>query len=750
MITENARAPAPQQAPNPPANDRADGRRALVLFLILWAIYVFTASARFHSDDEMSVFAVAASLVGRGDVTIDQIAWNQDLGGGVGRTLEDGRVYSKYGLGGALAIAPLVALAQTLPWAGAVGMATLLNGPLTAATAALLYLTGRRLGISATASALAALTFGLATLAWVYARYLFGEPIVAFSWMLAFWLLLGQSAAGAVGAGLASGWAILVRTASAMSAPLFLPLVLAGRKRHDLLLFLLPNALALAAVGLYNATRFGSPLDSGYNPVESFTAPLGEGLWGLLLSPGRGIVWYAPPVLLALVGAPLLLRRQPAAAATALLLVVTNLLLYAKWHAWHGGWGWGPRLLVPIVPFLLVLALPVFARAVAGGGRLGWAARLAVGALFFLGVAVSALGVLVDFNQPLLALLAAHPELGAGVLFLTLADWGASPIAAHLALLPSVAPDLVWLSGGIAWPLAIVGALTVLLTLRLVAAGWSGAPAWPVLALFSAIAIAALAGAGTHVAYAVGRLSPAGREIAAAVERIRAEARPGDRLVVVGVGEAEALLNRLPPWLPAVQILPEAEPLSPHAEARLARAASGKRIWLLQRTPQPPGEDNGIEARLDQLAYKRDTQTTGTVDLTRYIVAPPTVLTPAAIDFGDRLRLTGWAARVADATLLLDLDWLALRAPNARYVVSVRLTDGETRLQHDREPTDGARPTDQWRRGDTVRERLGLPLPADFTPGMYRLQLVVYPAGGGRPLPVGSGDVATAGEVRLP
>ncbi|MFN8533950.1 MAG: hypothetical protein U0556_10420 [Dehalococcoidia bacterium] len=738
-------------APNAP--DRfADVRRAVIVFLLLWSVYAVTASVRFHSDDEMSVWAVAASLVGRGETTIDQIAWNQDLGGGVGRAMEDGRVYSKYGIGGSLAVAPLVALGALIPWAGTVGLATLLNGPVTAATGALLFLIGRRLSFGPAASALAALGYGLATLAWVYARYLFGEPLVALGWTAAFWLLLRPAPVGTLAAGIAAGAAILVRTASAVSVPLFLPLV--WRSPWRVLLFLLPNVVALAAVGVFNALRFGSPFDSGYNPIESFSAPLGEGLWGLMFSPGRGLVWYAPPVLLAVAGAPLLLRRQREAALTALLIVVATILLYAKWHAWHGGWGWGPRLILPATPFLMVLALPIFAAATerATGGRraVAWLARLAVGGLLFAGMAVSALGVLVDFNRPLLALLSEHPEMGAGVLFLTLNDIEASPIPAHLRLLLVAPPDLVWASGGLHLVLAVVSALALLTALRLVAVGWNGGAGWEALAVFAALATGAVTLAGTHMAYAAGSYSAAGQEIAAAVERLREEARPGDRLLVVGVGEAEPLLNRLPPWLPATQVLPEAEPISPLAEARTTRAAGGNRVWLLQRAAQPVGEDNGLEARLDSLAYKAATQRLGEVTLTRYAVSPAPALAPVSIDFGDRLRLTGWAARTEEDTVLVDLQWLALRSPGARYVVSLRLADASgPLLQRDREPTDGARPTDGWRAGETVSERLGLVLPEGLPSGRYRLQLVVYPVGG-RPLAVAGGETATVGDVVVP
>lgn len=40
------------------------------------------------------------------------------------------------------------------------------------------------------------------------------------------------------------------------------------------------------------------------------------------------------------------------------LSLATLLALYSRWHLWEGGWCWGPRFLVPVIP---LLALPIAA-----------------------------------------------------------------------------------------------------------------------------------------------------------------------------------------------------------------------------------------------------------------------------------------------------------------------------------------------------------------------------------------------------
>lgn len=113
----------------------------------------------------------------------------------------------------------------------------------------------------------------------------------------------------------------------------------------------------------------------------------------MLLSPGKSLFLYAPVALLAPAGAPLLWRRQRLETILLIGLVVAHVLLYAHWHAWDGGGVWGPRLLLPIVPLLAVLAAPVFERAAAGGSIV---TRSVTGAILALGTINALAGVIVN------------------------------------------------------------------------------------------------------------------------------------------------------------------------------------------------------------------------------------------------------------------------------------------------------------------------------------------------------------------
>ena len=87
-----------------------------------------------------------------------------------------------------------------------------------------------------------------------------------------------------------------------------------------------------------------------------FTGPTWGALYGITVSPYRGLFFLSPVLLLSLPG-PVLLWRDPRFRSTALLvtLLLAGFLLYvASYLYWSGGDAVGPRFLVPLVPFLML------------------------------------------------------------------------------------------------------------------------------------------------------------------------------------------------------------------------------------------------------------------------------------------------------------------------------------------------------------------------------------------------------------
>ena len=123
----------------------------------------------------------------------------------------------------------------------------------------------------------------------------------------------------------------------------------------------------------------------------------------MLFSSGKGLLWYAPPILFAVIGLPVFLRRFPPAGITILCAGVVNVLFYARLRFWHGEGAWGPRYLLIVLPWLFLLMLPVLDRLLAPG-RDWWIALARAGAVLVIlaGVMVQALAIAVSFDFPVL------------------------------------------------------------------------------------------------------------------------------------------------------------------------------------------------------------------------------------------------------------------------------------------------------------------------------------------------------------
>jgi hypothetical protein len=393
-------------------------RAPFAAFLFLLALYLLTASGHLYSPDEEAMYYVTRGLATRGDIAIE----GDDLVPMPLREGRDGRMVSPYGILPSLAALPFFALGALLAGGASVEVyeyltrftVSLLNAPVTAATGAVLFSCVVSLGYGRRAAWLAAGAFGVASLAWPYARTFFSEPLAGLLLILAVERAYSASVRhdrrALLISGVATGLLLATRIAALVAAPFLMLYVAAatvscpGASRGMAeRLRVMAAHLGLWSLGLvpgvalvigYNLARFGVPLASGYgDEASAFTTPLLTGLTGLLLSPGKSLFLYAPVAALALAGAPLLWQRWRLETALLLLLVIVHVVLYARWHAWDGGGVWGPRLLLPIVPLLAVLATPVFERAAAGGGI---GIRLIVSAILVFGTINALAGVLVN------------------------------------------------------------------------------------------------------------------------------------------------------------------------------------------------------------------------------------------------------------------------------------------------------------------------------------------------------------------
>jgi len=239
----------------------------------------------------------------------------------------------------------------------------------------------------------------LATPAGPYGKYPFVEASVAWCWMLAYFLIfrsnLGPAEWRGFLSGIAGGWALLIREGSGVGLPalaLYLWLREPRRPRRKRMLgaWGLGAALPIAAAAGYNFFRFGNPLQTGYFMEMKAAFPPGIGLYGLLTSSGKGLIFYAPPVLAVLVGWWMFWKAHRPEALAIGLHVLGYWMLYGIWWAWHGGWAWGPRFLVPVLPLLLLGLGGVF--------RAPWGPYM-VWALGLLGLLVQIPGFGVDFQE---------------------------------------------------------------------------------------------------------------------------------------------------------------------------------------------------------------------------------------------------------------------------------------------------------------------------------------------------------------
>ena len=383
-------------------------RPSVYLFLFFQALYALTASGNVaRVPDELEVYFQVEHFVDAGDLSVPQtLAVRQPVivdGKVVGSTSiffgkfgRDRKPYAPYGPLVALLTLPYhltarataqllgierVALPRGFVWFYLVSALTSLASSTAGALAvAGFFRAAVALGATVRISLALSLLLGLATPLWVYATTLFSEAFVAAVLIWAAALLLEARA---------HPDAASARTRLSIAAFL---LLIAGLTKPMALVFTpgfiigvllatevprrvrLQTAVVLAAgIGLaglfhlgWNAQRFGNPMEFGYDccdtvPAKPWRPFAGEdvprGLFVLLLTPGKSLFVWAPPLLLALVRFRRVGDADRALASGLAVSGVAALVFYAAYIFPEGGYSHGPRHLVPLIPLLLLPAV---------------------------------------------------------------------------------------------------------------------------------------------------------------------------------------------------------------------------------------------------------------------------------------------------------------------------------------------------------------------------------------------------------
>lgn len=767
---------------------------ASLIFGFLLACYLLTFTGFIQSSDGLAMFATVESMVRRGEIDANQLLWMDLQQGSYG---PDGELYSRKGLGMPLLAYPLVWLAHAWQSLGLVHTALLLNPILTAWTGALIFRTGRRLEWQRIPSMLTAIIFGLATMAWPYSQTFFSDPVAAWGLFGAFYGILSYRQTNRkfylVLAGIAWSVAYLSRVVNLVTLPIYLVLLVTVivrsvdrslrpniiRNLRTVIIynwrafasFLLPVVAAGLVSLWWNMARYGSPWDSGYVDAERFSADWLFGIFGLLFGPARGLLWYAPVLVLAIPGAFWFWREKRWMLFSFLSIICVFVLLYGKWFMWHGGFSWGPRFMVVLLPFISVLTGPVFQRyfgnqsAQRQNGSMFFPLSLLIILIAF-SVLVQWLGMLAPFGLVQDALADEVEPLFAQQTFTQLSF---SPLVRQWQYIrPETIPfawwnqdseySINWFALLISLAGVIGGGILILRQMRAKnadavtldvqkASKAAGHRYWIYSTLLLFMALILLTNYESMLSH---------QQIEAAIQVINQDARPDDAILHLRPTLTQDFANQYRGKLPTYGLFGR-ETLDQVDERWLEHLRRNyRRLWVFAAPGLP--ESSGWERSLRADDFLLDNGTIEDVPEQRvplYALSQPDGLTefgvgaifgltpegePLTVENGS-IRLSGYAALQSTSPgeeVLLTLRWESMKAVEHNYHIFVHVLDADRDMiaQRDGQPVQWMRPTSTWQEGEIIVDRYGLILPEDVPTGRYRLSVGLYDPVSGARLPV--------------
>lgn len=346
----------------------------LTLFVVLALSYSWM-SPEISAPNERSRVYLTLSVLESGDIAVDDQV--EAYGKPFDIAERDGHFYSDKAPGSSIIAVPFFAVYQALGGSPSIEKMvnfarTFIMVPLAVVSFLLLRALLIGLGVPPPRATAIGVAFAVGTSFLHYGAAFFGHAMVTCASLLAAFAIFKsleveeprRKIAWQVLVGFAGGLAFSIEYQAALIcfgiAFAYLS-VRANWRISQIIPPLLGAGVPIGLTLLYNHIAFGSPLETSYAHLHhgysqamhseglfGVTFPSVEALYGLLFSPSRGLLLCAPIVFLGWFGLPSLWKRCRWMAVYAGTAMLGYLFIVAGTEIWYGGWGFGPRLLVPI------------------------------------------------------------------------------------------------------------------------------------------------------------------------------------------------------------------------------------------------------------------------------------------------------------------------------------------------------------------------------------------------------------------
>jgi hypothetical protein len=357
--------------------------------LIIFTMLFLTGAAFYHPieyDNTMSRYALLSAMVDYGTLNIDDFQNNYQ-----NKTIDEaewnGHYYSAKAPGASFLgipvywslrnLTPLKA-SKPMVWLDMYIVRVMTTTLLFALLGVIMYSLAQFCGAVPRQAFLMVVAYGFGSIALLHATLFSGHQIAASLGFFSFALLVRSSSNDQTtkienwcygfGTGLLAGLAVITDYTAIVIAICLSVYVITLRLNVRLKTgFIIGGCVCVIILAAYNMACFGHPFSFSYAHLvhEEFREGVVHGILGvalpkigamvaLLLSPSRGIFFIMPVLLLSFWGIAYMIVRQQRQREVILIsvIVIVSFLFIAGFYGWHGGWTFGPRYLVPMLPFM--------------------------------------------------------------------------------------------------------------------------------------------------------------------------------------------------------------------------------------------------------------------------------------------------------------------------------------------------------------------------------------------------------------